>query len=252
LLVHASIHDVTPAWAPEVELAIRMAHAAGAKPALLVVPDYHGAWPLASDVAFCARLRDLQRQGHEVYLHGFFHEAREDGGPPAAVPAGLASARRWAERAFFQQVVSNGEAEFRALPQADGAQLVARGEGDLTALGLRVDGFVAPAWSMPPWLLPLLRARGYRYSEEHLRVHDPVSGASRASVVFNFASRSPARVMSTVAFCRAARPIARVLPARIAIHPADLRLPLLRHEVASLLAWGATQTWAARGRDLLA
>ena len=103
--------------------------------------------------------------------------------------------------------------------------------------GLRIQGFVAPAWSMPSWVLAMLGERGYRFTEDHLRIHDPAQKRSRASVVLNYASRTPARLLSSVAWCRVARPARRVLPARIAIHPADMRYALLRSEVTSLLEW---------------
>ena len=45
--VHVSIHDVSPAWEREVDVALEMAHAAGVRPALLVVPNFHGRAPIA-------------------------------------------------------------------------------------------------------------------------------------------------------------------------------------------------------------
>jgi hypothetical protein len=87
-------------------------------------------------------------------------------------------------------------------------------------------------------VLGLLRDRGYAFTEDHLRVYDPRGERSRPSVVLNYASRTPGRLLSSVAWCRLARPARRLLPARIAIHPADMRYALLRSEVASLLAWG--------------
>ncbi|HEX3343355.1 MAG TPA: DUF2334 domain-containing protein, partial [Polyangiaceae bacterium] len=60
MAVHVSIHDVSPAWSAEVEDALALCHAAGARPALLVVPNFHGTAPLLADAPFCARLRDLQ------------------------------------------------------------------------------------------------------------------------------------------------------------------------------------------------
>ena len=73
--VHLSIHDVSPAWASEVELALEYSADAGARPALLVVPNFHGEWPLLEHPEFCARLRELQASGHEIFLHGFYHAA---------------------------------------------------------------------------------------------------------------------------------------------------------------------------------
>lgn len=75
--VHVSIHDVSPAWTDEVEAALDLCASAGVRPALLVVPNFHGRAPLLDDARFCARLRGLQAAGHEIYLHGFFHRSRE-------------------------------------------------------------------------------------------------------------------------------------------------------------------------------
>src|SRR5207302_408976 len=62
--------------APEVDVALEMAHAHGVKPALLVVPDFHGRAPLYEHPKFCERLRALEAGGHEIYLHGYYHRAR--------------------------------------------------------------------------------------------------------------------------------------------------------------------------------
>jgi predicted deacetylase len=243
--VHVSIHDVSPAWAEEVDAALRMCAAIGAKPALLVVPDFHGEAPLLGDARLCGRLRTLQAAGHEVYLHGYRHDsgARFD-----ATVRGGPSRLRWL---FAQRVASGGEAEMTDVGPDEGRARIERGERVLRDAGLRVDGFVAPAWSMPPWLLPALADRGCRFTEDHLRVYDPAAGRSRASVVLNWASRSPARILSTVAWCRVAKHARAFLPARIAIHPADMRVLLLRREIERLLGWARGDV-VERGADLLA
>jgi predicted deacetylase len=242
MAVHVSLHDVSPAWEAEVDLALEMAHARGVRPALLVVPNFHGRAPLLEYPAFCERLRTLQAGGHEIYLHGFFHRARawhEHASAQAADvrPAGGLGSR--ARYIFAQKVVSGGEAEFSDVSHAEALERLDEGERVLRAAGLTIDGFVAPAWSMPPWVLRLLGERGYTFTEDHVRVYDPAAGRSRASVVLNYASRTPARLLSSVAWCRIARPARRMVPARIAIHPADMRYALLRSEVDSLLAWGS-------------
>jgi uncharacterized protein len=241
--VHVSIHDVSPAWSPEVDEALDLCHREGIRPALLVVPDFHGRAPLLESPEFCARLRALQGDGHEVYLHGFRHEsaARYD----AATGRGRL---RWL---FAQRVASGGEAEMVDVSEAVGKQRVEDGERVLRDAGLSIDGFVAPAWSMPPWLLPWLGARGYTFSEDHTRVYDPRARRSRASVVLNWATRSPARLLSTVAYCRVAKHARSLLPARIAIHPGDMGFRLVRAEVAGALRW-ARGDFVARGRDLVA
>ena len=242
MAVHVSIHDVSPACSDEVEGALELCHAAGARPALLVVPNFHGRAPLLDDARFCARLRDLQAAGHEVYLHGLRHQSAER-------YEGRAQGGRLAWL-FAQRVVSGGEAELSDVAPDEGRARVEEGERVLAEAGLRVDGFVAPAWSMPSWLLPLLAERDYRFTEDHLRVYDPAAGRSRASVVLNWASRSPARLLSTVAWCRAAKHARVLVPARIAIHPGDMRWLVLRREIEHVLTW-ASGDFVTTGADLL-
>jgi predicted deacetylase len=243
--IHASIHDVSPAFTQEIDDALALCHEVGAKPALLVVPNFHGTWPLARYPKFCERLRALQADGHEIYLHGFFHKAGMDG---AAEEAGRPGRVR---RLFAQKVVSAGEAEFADIGWKEGDARLDEGESILAAAGLRIDGFVAPAWSMASWVLTMLRERGYRYTEDHFHVYDPKMGTTRRSLVLNFASRTPARLWSSVAFCRVARPARRVFPARIALHPGDMRKEVLRREAKDLLAWGRGD-YVGRGADLFA
>jgi predicted deacetylase len=223
--VHVSIHDVAPPFQREIELALDMARERGARPAVLVVPNYHGEAPLDRAPSFCSFLRGLQAQGHEVFLHGFFHEKKVS---------------RWTLGSYLaQRVVSAGEAEMSDLTRDETVARLDAGERALARAGLTVDGFVPPAWWSTSWLLPILAARGYRYSEDHLRIHSPARARSRASLVLNFASRTPWRLLSSVAFCRVATPLASVAPTRIAIHPADMRFAALRREVSRLLAWGS-------------
>jgi uncharacterized protein len=241
--VHVSIHDVSPAWADQVEAALEVCAAADVRPALLVVPNFHGRAPLGDDPRFCARLRELQAAGHEIYLHGFFHRSQElyDA---ARAPGRLA----WL---FAQRVASGGEAEMSDVSAEEGRRRIDDGERVLREAGLRIDGFVAPAWSMPPWLLPMLGERGCRFTEDHLRIYDPSAKRARASVVLNWATRSPGRLLSTVAWCRLARHARALVPARIAIHPGDMGYRLVRAEIGDLLGWARGDV-VARGADLMA
>jgi predicted deacetylase len=230
--VHVSLHDVSPAFEEEMNAALELAADYGARPALLVVPNFHGEWPLLDHPRFVQRLRELAAAGHEIYLHGLLHRSR-----PRISPA-LASRGAFARLAwtFAQRGVSNHEAEFSDLTPAEAAERLDEGERVLNAAGLDRAGFVPPAWSMPRWLLPMLAARGYRFCEDHTRIYDPMTEQSRFSAVLNYATRTPARLLSTVAYCRAALPLSRAVPARIAIHPGDMRFMLVRRELARLLS----------------
>lgn len=245
--VHVSIHDVSPAWEREVDVALEIARDHGVRPALLVVPDFHGRAKLSDHPAFAARLRRLEAEGHEIYLHGYYHRASAW---PATERGGSRSGLSRAKHVFRQRIVSAGEAEFADVTEREARERLEAGERMLEDAGLEIRGFVAPAWSMPSWMHAVLRERGYAFTEDHLRVYGPAEGRSRPSVVLNYASRTPGRLLSSVAWCRIARPARRFLPARIAIHPADMRFALLRRETEALLAWGRGD-FVPRGSDLL-
>ena len=240
--VHVSLHDVSPASKDPLEEALSLCEAAGARPALLVVPDFHAHSPLLDDAPFCARLRELQAAGHEIYLHGLTHQSG------ARYVAGAGHSRlSWL---LAQQLVSNREAEMADVGPDEGRARIDEGERVLQAAGLRIDGYVAPAWSMPAWLLPTLAERGYRFTEDHLRVYDPARGRRAPSVVLNWATRSPVRLVSTLAWCALAKHARRWLPARIAIHPADLGFLAVRRQIEAMLAW-AQGDFVSRGLELL-
>jgi hypothetical protein len=71
------------------------------------------------------------------------------------------------------------------------------------------------------------------------------------SLVLNFASRTPARMWSSIVWCRVALPARALFPARVAIHPGDLRVPRLVAELRRLLAW-AEDDLAPSAQALLA
>jgi len=69
-----SIHDVTPALAEGVARLWALCAERGVRPALLVVPDWHGEWPLEAHPAFVAWLRARAGEGAEIVLHGERHD----------------------------------------------------------------------------------------------------------------------------------------------------------------------------------
>ena len=80
-----SIHDVTPGARDGVARLWELCARRGVRPALLVVPDWHGEWPLEPHPAFVAWLRARAAEGAEIVLHGERHD--EVGSPRAAADA---------------------------------------------------------------------------------------------------------------------------------------------------------------------
>ncbi|HET9929325.1 MAG TPA: DUF2334 domain-containing protein [Polyangiaceae bacterium] len=243
MAVHVSIHDVCPRYTAEIEHAMLLCRARDLAPALLVVPNMHGHAPLDGDPSFVERLLDHERAGSQILLHGLYHLTEV--APDRVRHGALAEVPRY----LRQRVASAGEAEFGELSIAEAAERLDRGLSMFSRLGLPVHGFVPPAWILPRRLMPALAARKIRYTESHFGVHDPVSGRSRTSAVMNFATRTHARLLTSVSYVRAARALRGTLPLRIAIHPPDLRSPLALRETIRLLDW-ARGDFVQRVEDL--
>ena len=222
--VHVSLHDVCPLFEPALDLALELCARVGVRPGLLVVPDFHGRGSLRRSPAFVEKLKRLAGLGSEIFLHGYYHRGDASRGGLGAL--------------WFQRLLSSSEAEFGALDLAIARRRIDDGLALFHELGLPVHGFVPPAWVMPKELLPLLATRGVRYSETHLEIFDPLADRAQPSLVLNFATRSRMRLHSSIAFTRWARPLSRLLPARIALHPGDVRSQVARREVEGLLSWG--------------
>ncbi len=74
-LVVVSIHDVTPAhWGRIGQIYDLFSELRIERYALLVVPDYHGAWRLDKHPGFTEELRRRQDAGAEIFLHGLRHD----------------------------------------------------------------------------------------------------------------------------------------------------------------------------------
>ncbi len=220
-----SIHDVTPALAPGVARLWQLCAARRVTPALLVVPDWHGAWPLDRHPDFVEWLRSRAAQGAEIVLHGERHDE-----------AGLArtlgdSLRAWGRTA--------SEAEFLTLDAASAGERIARGLAGLLRLGLRPVGFVPPAWLAREEGHRAVGAAGLGFSEDERTVRLFPSGRSIPSPVVRWSARSPVRAWGSAAIARTRWTLQRRAPLlRLALHPQDLDHPVTaRSLVVSLDRW---------------
>src|SRR5215212_2375995 len=117
-----SIHDVSPARAPAIRNLWNLCRARGITPALLVVPNWHGAWPLDQYPEFVDWVRERVLDGAEIALHGERHD--EVGLPRTTREQWLA----WGRTA--------GEGEFLTLDASAARERLARGLALLQRLGL--------------------------------------------------------------------------------------------------------------------
>ena len=70
-----SLHDVAPATRAVSEKMIAELARHGVRvSSLLVVPNYHHRGASMNDRDFVQWLRDLEAEGHEIVIHGYFHQ----------------------------------------------------------------------------------------------------------------------------------------------------------------------------------
>lgn len=204
-----SLHDVTPALAPRVERLWEICERRGVRPALLVVPNWHGVAPLERYPEFVRWVKVRAAQGAEIFLHG---ERHDEAGSP----------RRWRDtlRAAGRTAA---EGEFLTLDAAAARARIARGITLLRSLGLHPLGFVPPAWLARPSLLRVVSEQGLRLSEDGGAVLLHPEERRLASPVVRWSGRSAVRARMSAAVAHArwyAQRRARVV--RIALHPGDL------------------------------
>ena len=206
-----AIHDVTPALERDVRALWDLCAERDIVPALLVVPNWHGEWPLEEYPRFNTWLQARAREGAEIFLHG---ERHDEHGLPRRMSDHL--------RAFG---ATAREGEFLTLDERQASERIGRGLATLRRVGLAPIGFVAPAWLAREGTYRAVCRAGLAISEdaEWIRLHGRATRV--ASPVIRWSGRTAlrARVSAAVADARwvAARRASWVT--RIALHPADLR-----------------------------
>ena len=208
-----SVHDVTPAHEPRIERAFALlAEFEVERFALLVVPDWHGCWPLDRFDGFADAIRNCAARGAEVFLHGFRHD---EVGSSRTVAHHV---RTWGRTAR--------EAEFLVLSPGEAHRRVSQGITVLREAGLDPTGFVPPAWFHGRGLVTVLRAHGFRVTEDAWSVIDLARSRRIRVPAVQWSTRKPWRAAAGVAIAAARLPFERwrrVL--RLVIHPPDIEHP---------------------------
>ncbi len=211
-----SLHDVTPFHLDRLKRAEEVLLSWGATQAsYLLVPDFHGAWPVEKHEAFGAWVRAPHPYPVEWLLHGFFHsEAVEPAG--GTRPAGLGA---W----FKARFMTAAEGEFHALGRLEADARLRRGvQAFEQSVGSRPAGFVAPAWLFNDNLIPALGGLGFGFTEDHGSVYDVEGGRTLRCPVITWATRTTLRKYAS---CLAAPLLlhhwASGPALRIAVHPSD-------------------------------
>jgi predicted deacetylase len=160
----ASIHDVSPATRAATERILGDLRAIGCeKTSLLVVPDHHRRGRISEDAVFGEWLRERVREGHEAVLHGYYHLREPRGGE------GI-----W--KKLVTRSYTAGEGEFYDLERMEAARRLTEGLREFAAMGLRPEGFIAPAWLLGAEAEEAVREAGFGYTTRIATVLDFSNG----------------------------------------------------------------------------
>ena len=227
-----SIHDVAPSTQKIADQVIREAARHGVRVcSLLVVPDYHHEGNAMKDRQFVTWLRDLEAAGHEIVVHGYFHERLRHG-----------------RESIFDQLVTRiytqGEGEFYDLDYEEAFRRIKTAREEFRAAGLKPRGFVAPAWLLSPEAERAARDAEMEYTTRLRALIDLRSGEKFAARSIVYSVRNGWRRTTSLVWNAA---LGRVLKHhslfRISIHPADYTHPPVWRQIVDLMeAAGSART----------
>jgi len=218
-----SVHDVAPATQKRAaEIITELAHHGVAVCSLLVVPNYHHRGNFTEDRGFVRWLQELEAKGHEIVIHGYFHQRP-------------ARADETASEEFFTRFYTKGEAEFYDLDYDEAFRRIEQARGEFTAAGLTPRGFIAPGW--------LLGAPGEQaavdadleYTTRLTGLRDLRSGDNFPARTLAYSVRSGWRRMTSLAWNNLlVTRLAEAPLARISIHPPDRDYPEIWDQILQL------------------
>ncbi|HET6797909.1 MAG TPA: polysaccharide deacetylase family protein [Gemmatimonadales bacterium] len=232
-----SIHDVSPAGAQPIARLWNICVEHGVVPALLVVPNWHGGWPLESHPEFVRWIRARRDEGAEIVLHGERHDEVGLRRRP------IDHWRAWGK--------TDREAEFLTLDFAAARDRLHRGLDRLRQLDLDPLGFVPPAWLARESTHQAVASVGLSFSEDDRSVRLHRSEMRLRSPVVRWSARTAARTWGSVAVAatRARFQSGAQLP-RIALHPDDLGRPAIQRSISRALEHWLTRHAPGRYADL--
>ncbi len=221
-----SLHDAHPG--SHAAIAEQVAFLAGygiTCSSILVVPEFHHRGLVLQDKSFCEDVSGWQAQGHELVLHGYFHDRQES--PPEKLSA-----------LFWTRLYTNREAEFLDLPRETARQRLERGRALFESQGWRTRGFVAPAWLMAEGLPNLLAEMGFAYTTRLKEIIPLLPGENRVKTAASLCYSTRAawrRVASGIWNKHLYQRLRNTDLIRLSLHPRDLEFPLMRRQIDQIL-----------------
>jgi predicted deacetylase len=220
-----SLHDVAPATSDVTRKIITELQRHGVRHcSLLVVPDYHHIGPSLKDQPFTSWMRNLETDGHEIVIHGYFHERPRRTGE--SIP----------DR-FLTRIYTQDEGEFFDLPYDEARRRISRAREEFEEAGLKPRGFVAPAWLLGPEAERAARDAGMEYTTRLGSVRDLRSGDTFWARSLVYSVRNAWRRQASLCWNAMLAQISRRDSlVRLSIHPVDYGHRSIWKQTCSLLS----------------
>jgi len=219
-----SLHDVAPSTRQIANAIISELANRGVRVcSLLVVPDYHRQGLFTKDQQFISWLRDLEVDGHEIVIHGYFHERPR-------------RAKESLRDKFLTRFYTQNEGEFYDLGYDEALRRIVAARDELRAHGLKPRGFVAPAWLLGEEAERAARDAQMEYTTRLRTVCDLRSGnvfPARTLVytVGNSWRRGVSRAWNATLF----RFLKGTSLLRVSIHPSDYSHRAIWRQITELI-----------------
>ncbi len=222
-----SIHDVAPATQPQTaQILAQLAERGVSRCSLLVVPDYHRRGPSLGDAAFVEWLRALSGQGHEIVLHGFYHERPRQPGESA-------------RQKIVTRLYTADEGEFYDLTYEEALRRLRIARNDFAAHDFHPRGFVAPAWLLGAEAERAVVDAGFRYTTSLTGVRDFTLEEEFAAQSLVYSVRSDWRCAVSLFWNRLLfRRLRRNPLLRLGLHPPDLNHAGIWRQILTLAREG--------------
>src|SRR6059058_191725 len=219
-----SLHDVAPSNRDVASKIISELSRHGVRIcSLLVIPDYHHQGLATRDRQFIGWLRNLEADGHEIVIHGYFHER----------PRGPSETLR---DKFLTRLYTHNEGEFYDLDYEEALRRITNARDEFRASGLTPRGFVAPAWLLSREGERAARDAELEYTTRLRTVRDLRSGETfpARSVVYSVRN-SWRRTLSLAWNAALGRALESKPLVRLSIHPPDFSHPAIWRQIVDLI-----------------
>ena len=219
-----SLHDIAPSNRETSQKIIsELAHKGVRVSSLLVVPNYHHQGSAVQDRQFVSWMRDLESQGHEIVIHGYFHDRprREN---------------ETLQQRLMTRSYTSDEGEFYDLDYDEALRRITAARDEFRAVGLTPRGFIAPAWLLSSDAERAARDAEMEYTTRLRTVHDLRTGEEFSAFSLVYSVRSDWRRGASLIWNATLRLLVKENPlVRLSIHPPDYSYPAIWRHIVDLV-----------------